>query len=63
MSEPADLVEEQDADGGKILRFTGTMWIAHITQLDHKLGKIEPQRIVDPFLIHAAFAIDTAVIA
>ena len=40
MSEPADLVEEQDARGGALLRFTGTMSIAHIAELDRKLAAI-----------------------
>jgi phospholipid/cholesterol/gamma-HCH transport system permease protein len=53
MNEPADLVEEQDADGGKVLRFTGTMSLAHITQLDHKLMNIQgPFTQIDMSSVH-----------
>ncbi len=44
MSEPADLtadlISEQDANGDTLLRFSGSMSIAHISQLDRKLAAI-----------------------
>ena len=40
MIDPADLVEEQDANGGALLRFSGSLSIAHIAQLDRALSAI-----------------------
>jgi phospholipid/cholesterol/gamma-HCH transport system permease protein len=41
MNDPADLVEAQDADGNRILRFTGTMSIAHLVEFDRKVSAID----------------------
>jgi phospholipid/cholesterol/gamma-HCH transport system permease protein len=40
MTQPADLVEENDAVGGRLLRLTGSMSIAHLAALDHKLAAL-----------------------
>jgi phospholipid/cholesterol/gamma-HCH transport system permease protein len=50
---PADLISEQDANGGTLLRFTGSMSIAHISQLDRKLAAISsPVAALDISAVH-----------
>jgi phospholipid/cholesterol/gamma-HCH transport system permease protein len=53
MSDAADLTSEQDATGATLLRFSGSMSIAHIAVLDRKLVAITgPVSAIDISAVH-----------
>ncbi len=50
---PADVISEQDDHGGALLRFTGSLSIAHIAALDRKLAAVTgPISAIDISAVH-----------